>query len=347
MAHRIDSVGCTTDNKFTSGNPREGQPATIVTPDWLNAVQEEIAGVIEGQGITLNKQDNTQLATAVTKVVNDKFQLIDSKFPVLSAQDVGKLISVNASGNGFSLFEPTPLLGFVSGMYTYRGGSNSVIVKPGVIEYNGILRYLNHAITVSREGLFGNDWYYVYLKNIPDNHISLGSADFYLSYSDPSYNYSRAGYYTDSGSDYRAFACFHTDSSGNIENFYVRDNHFELRPAIRILNDATPGTSRTLVNACVPPAFALVYADFTFYLVHNNTKILRLAMGNNTTTTCYYVGAARSGTTGYKEVRGDTHLLTNNGQIAYFAYSYENPNNFTNCEIYMSGFALPRSFASI
>lgn len=36
-------------------------PATVVTADWMNAVQEEIAGVIEGAGDTLDKPDNDRL----------------------------------------------------------------------------------------------------------------------------------------------------------------------------------------------------------------------------------------------------------------------------------------------
>lgn len=63
--HRIDTTTATLDNKFTSGNPSTAVPATVVSADWLNAVQEEIAAVILGAGITLNKPDNTQLLAAI------------------------------------------------------------------------------------------------------------------------------------------------------------------------------------------------------------------------------------------------------------------------------------------
>lgn len=62
---RIDSEGATLDNKFTEGDPSLGVPATVVSGDWLNAVQEEIAGFIEYAGLTLNKASSTQLREAL------------------------------------------------------------------------------------------------------------------------------------------------------------------------------------------------------------------------------------------------------------------------------------------
>lgn len=64
--HRIDSAGATADNKFTEGDAATGVAATVVTDDWLNATQEEIAHVIEQTGGTLNKLNNTQLWAALS-----------------------------------------------------------------------------------------------------------------------------------------------------------------------------------------------------------------------------------------------------------------------------------------
>ena len=63
--HRIDGVGATPDNKFTQGNPGAGVIATQVTDDIMNALQEEICGVIESTGAVLSKADNTQLLNAL------------------------------------------------------------------------------------------------------------------------------------------------------------------------------------------------------------------------------------------------------------------------------------------
>lgn len=63
--HRIDGPGATPGNMFTEGDPNTGVPATDVTDDWANAVQEEIIGVLTAAGITPDKPDNTQLAEAI------------------------------------------------------------------------------------------------------------------------------------------------------------------------------------------------------------------------------------------------------------------------------------------
>jgi microcystin-dependent protein len=67
--HRIDGPGATIDGRFTEGDPTAGIPATTVTGAWLNAVQEEIAGVVEAAGDTLEKADNGQLAAAISALI--------------------------------------------------------------------------------------------------------------------------------------------------------------------------------------------------------------------------------------------------------------------------------------
>lgn len=62
--HRIDHATAV-DEHFTEGNVVGGLEATVVTDDFLNAVQDEIANVVEEAGITLDKADNTQLYQAI------------------------------------------------------------------------------------------------------------------------------------------------------------------------------------------------------------------------------------------------------------------------------------------
>jgi hypothetical protein len=63
--HRIDGPYSTADNKFTEGDPVVPIKATVVTDDWLNAVQEELCSVIEDADIPLNKNNNAQLIAAL------------------------------------------------------------------------------------------------------------------------------------------------------------------------------------------------------------------------------------------------------------------------------------------
>jgi hypothetical protein len=63
--HRVNGPGATIDNKFTEGDAGTGVAPTTVPAAWLTAVQEEIAGVIEGLGGTLSEADNAQLLDAL------------------------------------------------------------------------------------------------------------------------------------------------------------------------------------------------------------------------------------------------------------------------------------------
>lgn len=63
--HRIDHATAAPGDLFTEGNPATATPATTVTDDWLNDVQENICDVVETAGIALVKGDYTQLRQAI------------------------------------------------------------------------------------------------------------------------------------------------------------------------------------------------------------------------------------------------------------------------------------------
>ncbi len=62
-----DAAG--TAGYFKKGDPGTGVPATVVTADWANAMQEELAYVITQAGITLSKTNNTQLRAAIQAMI--------------------------------------------------------------------------------------------------------------------------------------------------------------------------------------------------------------------------------------------------------------------------------------
>ncbi|WP_227732546.1 hypothetical protein [Yersinia proxima] len=72
--HRIDTPTAQVDkfgagkNGFTRGNPQTGVPATALDDDYFDAIQEEIAGVVESSGVALDKSNRTQLLTALKKL---------------------------------------------------------------------------------------------------------------------------------------------------------------------------------------------------------------------------------------------------------------------------------------
>ncbi|CQR02217.1 tail fiber repeat 2-containing protein [Yersinia enterocolitica] len=73
--HRIDTPTAQVDkfgagkNGFTRGNPQTGVPATALDDDYFDAVQEELAGVVEAAGFVLNKADRAQLLAAIQHLI--------------------------------------------------------------------------------------------------------------------------------------------------------------------------------------------------------------------------------------------------------------------------------------
>jgi hypothetical protein len=66
-----EAVGPNPDHFFTKGNPSLGVPATIVTADWANAVQEEIVSVLTAAGLTPSKTTRTQLRDAINLLISN------------------------------------------------------------------------------------------------------------------------------------------------------------------------------------------------------------------------------------------------------------------------------------
>lgn len=75
--HRIDTSTAQVDkfgagkNGFTGGNPQTGELPTALDADYFDTLQEELAGVIEAAGITLNKANNSQLLAAIKALVGN------------------------------------------------------------------------------------------------------------------------------------------------------------------------------------------------------------------------------------------------------------------------------------
>jgi hypothetical protein len=77
--HRID----TTDhvgNLFSDGDPAIGRKGTVVDAAWLNAVQEELVGILSAASVSPNKADTGQLAALLaTKAYVDSRTAIVAK----------------------------------------------------------------------------------------------------------------------------------------------------------------------------------------------------------------------------------------------------------------------------
>lgn len=93
--HRIDTPTAQVDkfgagkNGFTRGNPQTGVPATALDDDYFDAVQEEIAGVVEAAGLTLKKTDRAQVLAAIKLLIgsetNTKYLKVASNLAEIKA----------------------------------------------------------------------------------------------------------------------------------------------------------------------------------------------------------------------------------------------------------------------
>ena len=125
--HRIDTSTATPDNKFTEGDPAVPVAATTVSAAWLNAVQEELVGVITGAGLELQKSDNGQLWQAIGQLItNAKPGLATKANPGLV--QVGGGLDVTAKGL-LSVLTATPAQNGIM-----RPDGTTCTVKDGVLK---------------------------------------------------------------------------------------------------------------------------------------------------------------------------------------------------------------------
>lgn len=56
---------------FTEGDPVNSIPATVVSADWLNTVQEELVGLVLAAGLTPAKPNRTQVLSAIQTLIQN------------------------------------------------------------------------------------------------------------------------------------------------------------------------------------------------------------------------------------------------------------------------------------
>lgn len=130
--HRIDGAGHV-NNRFVDEDPFTLRPPTEITPEIMNAFQEELASIIEWAGIPLAKGDNTQLRQALLA----KFATINklgsyagvtaySAATVLTEADIGKIVRFGSSGYTVTL-PNTESLAFGSALILMHTGTVGAI----------------------------------------------------------------------------------------------------------------------------------------------------------------------------------------------------------------------------
>lgn len=106
--HRTDADG-NVDGQHSQGGP--GQPATVISADILNALQEEVCAVIESTDAELDKNNNAQLLTAINSLIATAIQGVeaawltgDTKLTLRSTAPAGWVLAddgtIGAPGSG-------------------------------------------------------------------------------------------------------------------------------------------------------------------------------------------------------------------------------------------------------
>ena len=86
--HLTDAAGHV-NNQFVHEDPTTNRPPTEIDAAWLNAMQNELANVIKGLGLELNKNDQTQLLQAIERGFL-RVGEISLQHPILAAMQKGK-----------------------------------------------------------------------------------------------------------------------------------------------------------------------------------------------------------------------------------------------------------------
>ena len=144
--HRIDSPGATPDKNFTEGDPTVPTPATVVSADWLNDVQENICRALEANGIVLEKGNYGQLTQLFKQVGTIPVATTAS----LGLVQIGENLNIDESG---LLSAPTPEIQYAATSDMRSPTlSNELSVNPAVAHIRGFYSLSSDSIDIANLG---------------------------------------------------------------------------------------------------------------------------------------------------------------------------------------------------
>lgn len=111
--HRIDTSG-SQNGSFVDEDLQKGVQGTLLSAAWLNAIQDEVASVIESTKAKLDKAKNNQLLIAITSLIEPVQLKIDRVLnaveqPVVSSftlAPITRLLAIYSDSTGNSLYRP-------------------------------------------------------------------------------------------------------------------------------------------------------------------------------------------------------------------------------------------------
>jgi hypothetical protein len=159
--------------------------ATRLTPDWCNALQEEIANAIEAAGLTLSSGDNSQLAQAMgQRIAQAAFSipaLPDHDGAIASSSEIAIAVGGEHrrasvaelfAGYDTSSFARTSSGARIEAFDMYDGDLNAINLQPGIV-----VTECRDSCTNQPPGLSGN----FFLLQMADNGGNDIRAQFVIS----------------------------------------------------------------------------------------------------------------------------------------------------------------------
>lgn len=175
--HRIDGAGHV-NHLFVAEDPATLRPPTEITPEIMNAFQEELATFIEWAGIALAKGDNTQLKQALLA----KFAGLDVAATKAGVQGQTYTAFTTTGATGAFVLTPNPAIGAYAAGQRFRikfhaAGNGADAINISTLGNKNIKQYdLSGAKSapVITAGMLADVEYdgvdFVLLNRIPDNH---------------------------------------------------------------------------------------------------------------------------------------------------------------------------------
>lgn len=188
--HLIDGL-YNDEGAFVQRNVAAGVPGTLITADWLNAVQDELAAVIAAAGLALDKADNAQLHAAILALI---------------AANPPELVPPAGHNRGIA--------------YGLKSGTTDTLeFEGGEIDIAGTNYSISAGLERQWASLSGGLLYHLYAA--PPSGTMLTATDIAAEQdgvADPVWSTDYAGWYHPTNTTWRWIGCMYTGSGGAIHD---------------------------------------------------------------------------------------------------------------------------------
>jgi hypothetical protein len=167
---------------WTGGNPAIGEAATLIDPDWLNAVQAELLNILSGAGVSPLKGVSTQVLAALQILFAAAAGSATQKFNVAAATAAANAVNLGqfTGSIGTSGWQPLPgglILQWGNFTASASAGAATPVTFPTPFESNS---YAIHLTATNATTAIVGAWYDSNSTTGFNGHCS--AASYFVSY---------------------------------------------------------------------------------------------------------------------------------------------------------------------